>query len=138
MGEYIAVPDWLKPGAPVAVKRGAGGGYAYDTVERLTPTQIVMASGDRYGRATLKAVKRGYWGTPELVPTNHPGVIEQAKNQAVESLWSPLQEAMVSWRQGAHDEPAREEALDAVRRIMGDTLAKLHKIGSITPYEEKP
>lgn len=136
MSDYINVPSWVRPGADVAVKRGATGGYYGDTVERLTPTLIIMASGERYRRKGLEAVQRGHWGTNKLVPANSPPVIEQAKNAAVDGMWSPLQDAMVAWRNGDRDETSREAALDAVRAVLADALARLHKTGSIPPYEE--
>lgn len=56
------LPDWVKVGATGEVKRWAGSapnGRRITTVERMTPTLIITADGERYRKISYRAYRSG-------------------------------------------------------------------------------
>ena len=103
-------PDWLTVGAKVAIVRSRDQSVRFGTVERFTPTTVVI-DGNRYPLHSLKR-NLGTWdGTAEVKatddPTLEPLLYVQARDQAVRKLEHALQ----VWRRDSRWSTARGVAV---------------------------
>ncbi len=85
--------DWITEGAEVAILTGgfAGDVVNFTTIERLTATQIVLASGSRYNRKTMRQVgASSAWRFDRLMPADDPRVIAakttKARRHAIQNV----------------------------------------------------
>lgn len=62
------------------------------TVERLTATQVVLASGNRYLRKNGRRVGATTYDTNELLPVNHPRVRDARMRGWIRHLRSKVDE----------------------------------------------
>lgn len=120
-------PDWLVPGAKVAVVTDGRlvATVEHTTISRVLKRDVVLANGDRFN-ADRRQRSSGTWGpTTYLLPPDDPRV-ERAQEQAIRERTShAVENAMRSWREtGDRHFPARAKVLlmTALGETPGDDL----------------
>lgn len=81
--------DWIQPGVKVAEFNHRGfepNIIAITTIERLTPTQIVLTNGNRYNRAKLTRVGDDPYRSPKLVSTDDQSVRDAQARRALRKV----------------------------------------------------
>lgn len=120
-------PDWMVPGAEVAIisSRGFAAGTAnleFTTIERVLKRDVVLSNKERFN-ANSPWRSRGAWdGRVELLPADHPRVIaaqvandRDQRAHGVENALDIAVKAVREWRHSGNDEQ-RLRALDAVKK----------------------
>lgn len=100
------LPDWITVGAKVGVCKGTYN-ISISTVSRLTPTLIILDSGERFRRRDLFAV--GSYAA-QLLPMNDPDVVRILMQRRINHLRHRLDELL----RGAV--PNRAEAMALLTR----------------------
>jgi hypothetical protein len=122
---------WIVEGAEVAkvTSHGVRATVMVVTIERITATQVVLSSGERYRRDTLRPVGKTDRGPyRELLPITHPKVINarvvgiaQAAKRNIDDLSVP----------GAALN--REDALEYLLKVQEIAGVAMDKISRLTP-----
>jgi protein-arginine kinase activator protein McsA len=114
--------SWVKEGIACAEVSGQHG-YGYVTftiVERLTATQVVCASGNRYRREDLRKVGGEY--TEHLCPTDNRHVRNICAQRALRTLRNEVDKLLKDVR---YDEADSLAALDHIERLVAETRATI-------------
>lgn len=117
--------DWIVEGAQVAELDTS---YylpqlKLTTIERLTPTQIVLANGARYNRDRLTPPggQRGM-RAPDLYPADSPKVVAALRQRRVHQMFADLETQRKARNVSPADRLAGVEALVAEARSHFDAL----------------
>lgn len=125
--------DWICEGAKVAVYTTghAGDRVQFDTVERLTGTQIVLAGRSyRFRRDTLQPVgARGTWDTEtaELIRPDDQRVIDLRARVRLRNLANLIGNAATAQKGGVADVLA---ALNQMEQAVAETRASVKALAA--------
>lgn len=127
-----AVPDWVHPGAQVAMYghgTGFGDPVSLTTVERLTATQIVLANGRRYRRDNLRRqLGTAGYRSAHLMPATAPEVRRALARAAVDRLRDAVDDLLKRIPRNAEHPDELLAALGKAAELVEATRARVVKL----------
>lgn len=99
-------PEWVKPGATIAVvTRGNGWGIPevlYLKVEKVTDSRITLENGRKFYKpkwgTSMVEVGHDVWSSPNIVSTNHPDLALWEAQRDLLKTRLRARKAVESWR----------------------------------------